>query len=116
MFIAYTVIAVLLALAMTFSALAFVSRKPQMVESLQTVGVPENMINVLAALKIAGALGLVVGIFWRPLGIAAAIGLVLYLLGAAVSHLRVKDNKAVGGPLVLALVAAAALVLDVASA
>ncbi|MFF1928150.1 DoxX family protein [Streptomyces sp. NPDC058228] len=40
---------------------------------------PPHWYGVLAALKFAGVLGLLAGIFWRPIGIAAAVGVVLYL-------------------------------------
>jgi hypothetical protein len=41
--------------------------------------VPLTYFPLLAACEFAGALGLVLGIRWPPLGVAAGIGLVLYL-------------------------------------
>lgn len=49
------------------------------------------------------------------IGSAAAIGVVLYFIGAVVTHLRVKDYE-IAPPVALALLAAAALVLRVLSA
>ncbi len=69
----------------------------------------------LGLVKIAGALGLLAGIAYRPLGIAAAIGVVLYFLGAVITHLRAGDKKGVGTPAVIMLVAAAPLVLGLAT-
>ncbi|MGW1356469.1 DoxX family protein [Streptomyces chartreusis] len=69
----------------------------------------------LALLKFAGAAGLLIGIFYRPLGIAAAIGVVLFFIGAVISHLRVRDVKAVPVPFVLVLASAAPLVLGLAT-
>ncbi|MER5687528.1 DoxX family protein [Streptomyces sp. NPDC002205] len=116
MFIAYTVAAVLFAVLLTFSARAIASRNPHVMASLEAVQVPPRWYGLLAALKFAGALGLLAGIFWRPIGIAAAVGVVLYFLGAVISHLRVKDSKGVGGPAVLTLASLVPLTLGIAAA
>lgn len=53
------------------------------------VGVPRSWLAPLAAAKLAGAAGLVVGLLGLPaLGIAAAVGLVLFFVGAVITHLR----------------------------
>ncbi len=53
------------------------------------VGVPPSWLPALAALKLAGAVGLVAGLLGlRALGVAAATGLVLFVVGAVVTHLR----------------------------
>lgn len=53
------------------------------------VGVPRSWLPALGAVKLAGALGLVVGMLGLPaLGIAAGAGLVLFFVGAVVTHLR----------------------------
>lgn len=39
----------------------------------------------------ASVVGLIGGLFWRPLAIAAAIGLLLLLIGAVLAHRRVND-------------------------
>ncbi len=53
------------------------------------VGVPRSWLGPLAAAKLAGAAGLVVGLLGLPaLGIAAAAGLVLFFVGAVITHLR----------------------------
>ncbi|HWS94680.1 MAG TPA: DoxX family protein [Mycobacterium sp.] len=53
------------------------------------VGVPRSWLPALGAVKLAGAGGLVVGLLGVPaLGIAAAVGLVLFFVGAVVTHLR----------------------------
>jgi hypothetical protein len=49
-------------------------------------------------------------LFWWPIGIAAAVGVVLYFAGAVGAHLRVKDRN-FAPALVLFAVAVAALVL-----
>ncbi|MFD4240661.1 DoxX family protein [Streptomyces sp. NPDC058525] len=70
---------------------------------------PDSWLPRLATLKAAGAIGLVAGLWFTPLGIAAA-GATLYFIGAVISHLRVKDYE-LAPAAVLAAAAAAALVL-----
>jgi hypothetical protein len=53
------------------------------------VGVPRSWLPALGAAKLCGAIGLVVGLLGLPwLGFAAAVGLVLFFVGAVVTHLR----------------------------
>lgn len=112
MFIAYIVLAILLAALAIFSAIAKLRRNPRLIEGINgTIGVPMRWIPALAACEIAGAIGILIGIFWPPLGIAAAIGLVIYFIGAIVAHLRVKDFKGVGNPVLPLVLAVATLVL-----
>ncbi|MGW0122273.1 DoxX family protein [Streptomyces sp. NPDC003327] len=115
MFIAYAVVGVLLAFALSASAFLTFTRNPQITESMTKLGVPSSWLPWLAAAKAAGAIGLLAGLAVPAIGAAAAVGVVLYFLGALVSHLRAKDY-AVAPVVVLALLAAAALVLRIASA
>ncbi|WP_062993218.1 DoxX family protein [Nocardia anaemiae] len=48
----------------------------------------------IGVLAIAGALGVLVGMMWWPLGAAAGIGLVLLMIGAVISHMKVGDGVA----------------------
>ena len=115
MFIAYVVIAVLLSLMLLMSARGDIIRDPKIIEPLKAIGVRDSWFLPLGLVKIAGALGLLAGIVYRPLGIAAAIGVVLYFLGAVITHLRAGDKKGVGIPAAIMLVAAAPLVLGLAT-
>ncbi|MEU6295454.1 DoxX family protein [Streptomyces erythrochromogenes] len=112
MFIAYAVVGGLLALVLAASATFTLQRNDQIVASMRKVEVPDSWLPRLATLKAAGALGLVAGLWVTPLGVAAAVGVTLYFIGAVISHLRVKDRD-LAPAAVLALVAAAALVLRV---
>ncbi|MFD6244015.1 DoxX family protein [Streptomyces roseolus] len=113
MFIGYVVLAALLALAMTGSALATFTRNPAVVGSMQKVGVPDGWLPWLATAKLAGALGLLAGLVVPALGVAAAAGLVLYFAGAVIAHLRVEDH-AVAPAVLLAILPAIALALRMA--
>ena len=73
-----------------------------------------SMIGVLEA---AGAFGALIGLTFRPIGIAALTGLVLLAVGACAAHVKLHDPPAAARPAVLALaLAAAALVLQIATA
>ncbi|MDI3405138.1 DoxX family protein [Streptomyces cavernicola] len=115
MSVAYIVLAVLLSLMLVVSGRGKLVRDPKVMPALETVGVSAGMLPVLAALEFAGALGLLIGIGFRPLGVAAAVGVVLYFFGAVVAHLRVKDVKGTPGAGVLLVVSAAALALAAAT-
>lgn len=94
---AYFVVTLVLAAMVAFSGLGKLRRDPRIVRIInEVVGVPLRYFPLLAACEFAGALGIVLGIWWPYLGVAAGIGLVLYFLGAIVSHLRVGDFKGLG--------------------
>jgi hypothetical protein len=78
-------------------------------------GVPESWLTTLGTLKAAGALGLLVGLIGvPPIGTAAAVGLVLFFVGAIVTHLRARDYS-IGPAAAFLVLAVAALGLGVAS-
>ena len=55
-------------------------------------GVPTSWLTFpIGTLKTAGALGLAAGLAFRPLGTAAAIGLVLFFVCAIYTHIRAGD-------------------------
>lgn len=58
--------------------------------------IPRSWVPVLGLLLAAGSLGLVAGFAVPWLGTLAAAGLVLYLTGALVAHLRVGSRKLAG--------------------
>src|SRR5713101_8030848 len=114
MFTAYIVVALLAAAANIFSAtLDFIRYKPILI-NMARAGVPESWINMLGILKAAGALGLLVGIGVPLIGTAAAVGLILFFVGAIITHLRAGDYS-FGLAVVFLLLAVAALGLRMAS-
>jgi nicotinamide riboside transporter PnuC len=79
------------------------------------VGVPRSWLPVLAVLKAAGALGLVVGLAGvRPIGAAAAAGLVLFFIGAVMAHVRARVFYNIAFPTSYLACAVAALTLTLA--
>ena len=110
MFVALLVLSVLLALTLLVSAGGKIARQESQLATLRHVGFPTERAWLLAAAEIAGAVGLVIGLSWPPLGIAAGIGIILYFLGAVISHLRVREWH-IAPAAVLMVVAAGTLVL-----
>jgi uncharacterized membrane protein len=108
--VAYLAVTGFLAIAVSFSGLMKIRRDPNVVTIIHdTIGVPLEYFAWLAACEFAGALGLVAGIWMPPLGIAAAVGLILYFVGATVSHLKVGDVKGLGPALFMLALSGAAL-------
>jgi len=111
---AYLVITILLAAMVAFSGLGKIRRDPRIVRAIhKIVGVPLRYFPLLAACEFAGALGVLLGIWWPPLGVAAGIGLVVYFVGAIVSHLRVGDVKGMGPAAFMLVVASGALAMRI---
>jgi hypothetical protein len=115
LFIAYTVVGVLLALGALGSATAQLTGHKVVIANLVHLGLPLSIIPFLASCLIAGGLGLLVGIWYHPLGVAAAVGLVLYFVGALIAHLRKADFKGLPAPILFLLLAGGDLSLLVAS-
>jgi hypothetical protein len=69
--IAYLVITILLAAMVTFSGIGKIRHDPRIVQVIhELIGVPLKYFPLLAACEFAGALGIVLGIWWPLLGVA----------------------------------------------
>lgn len=105
------VVCVLLAALMTYAAVRKLSHKEEVVAEYARVGVPEERLNLLAFILLAGAAGLLAGLAWAPVGIAAAIGTIGYFAVACAAHIRSHDVRHMITPVTLLALAVAALVL-----
>ena len=105
------VVSLVLAALLVATAIRKLTHAPAVVATYRRVGVPEERLNLLAAVLLAGAAGLVVGLWWPPLGIAAAVGLVIYFLLAVGAHVRHRDLKPLPTPLVFLALSGAVLLL-----
>ena len=115
MFTAYIVVSLVTIAASTFVAVANFVRLEFVLTTADKVGVPRSWMTVLGLLNAAAALGLLVGLIGvPPIGTAAALGLVLYFVGAIVTHLRVRDYS-IGPAATFLMLAAATLVLGLVS-
>ncbi|GII60245.1 hypothetical protein Skr01_03300 [Sphaerisporangium krabiense] len=86
---AYVIVTIITIIANAGIAVADFRRAEFVLANSAEVGVPHRLIPLLAALKAAGAAGLLLGLLGLPLiGPAAATGLVLFFIGAVAVHLR----------------------------
>jgi hypothetical protein len=115
MFVATVAVSTLLASLLTFAAARKLSHRPEVVRTYVRVGVPEDKLDYLAVILLAGATGLILGLLWAPLGVAAATGVVLYFILAVAAHIRADDTENLPTPVVIELIAVSALTLRVAT-
>jgi hypothetical protein len=110
---AVSILSVLLAAILAFSAVRKLSHRAEVVQTYTRVGVPEDRLDYLAYILLAGAAGLIAGLFWEPVGVAAAVGVTCYFLLAIAAHVRAGDIEHMPTPLVIELMAAALLILRI---
>jgi hypothetical protein len=115
MSVATAIVTVLLAALLAWSAIRKLSHRQGVVQTYVRVGVPEDKLNVLAMILLAGAAGLILGLMWASIGVAAAIGVVCYFIIAVVFHIRAHDARNLPTPLTYALIAVVALALRLAT-
>jgi hypothetical protein len=110
MFTAYVVVSLALAAYLTFSTWADFVRYQPVLSAMARANVPESCLPLLGTLKGAGAFGLVVGIGVPLIGTAAALGVVVFFVGAIVVHVRAHFYSfAFAGSFLVLAVAALAL-------
>lgn len=115
MFTAYVVVTVLTAVAnASFATLDFMRLK-FVIDNMTRVRVPPSWLFPLGALKMAGGLGILIGIGVPLIGIAASAGLALFFVGAIVTHVRAHDYTSSAFPAAMLLLAAGSLVLRLAA-
>lgn len=106
-----TVVVLLTGAWVGFSAFSVFTHKAWVVDNLADYGVPRGWWVWLGTAKALGAAGLVVGLWVPAIGIAAAIGLAVYFLGAVLTVLRARAFAHVPFPMLyLAPVVAAGLI------
>src|SRR5215211_4946349 len=105
MFIALVIAAVLLAAMCASSASQKLRKHERSVAIIGgTVGVPVRYFPVLASLELAGAAGILLGLWLEPLGVAVAA-----------AHPRVRDTKGLIMPLLPLVFSIAVLALRLAT-
>ena len=89
---AYVTVTLIAIAANGFSGIAALLHFQPILPGMAKAGVPVSWLTFpIGTLKTAGALGLAAGLVLRPLGIAAAIGLVLFFVCAIYTHIRAGD-------------------------
>jgi hypothetical protein len=100
--IAKVVVTALLALLMGFAGSIKLVGVKQSLEIRDHLGVNPMQWRMIGALELAGVAGILAGLSWAPIGIAA-VGLALLLLGAIGFHVRASDSASDSAPAVIGL-------------
>jgi uncharacterized membrane protein YphA (DoxX/SURF4 family) len=72
-------------------------------QSATHLGIPWNRYRLIGAAELAAAAGILIGLWWHPLGVAAAAGMAMLLLGAVITHRRAADNAKETAPALVIL-------------
>ncbi|MFC4375857.1 DoxX family protein [Nocardia halotolerans] len=112
---AYVIVTIVAALWVGFSAFSLLRRAAFVVDPLVEYGVPRNWWTPLGVAKAAGSVGMLIGLWVPVIGVAAAIGLILYFTGAVVTVLRARSYKTVAFPVLYLVPVAVALGLGFAA-
>lgn len=113
MFTAYIAVTVLAASANIWAATNDFRRLEWITANLDRLKVPRSWLPTLGILKVLGGIGLLAGLVAPWVGIAAAVGLVLFFISACASAVRVRWYQHLVYPTVWLLLAASSLVLRV---
>ncbi len=81
---------------------------PGQSESASGVGIRWHQYRLIGVAELAAAAGILIGLWWHPLGLAAAAGMAVLLIGALTTHRRAKDSGKEMAPALVALVITAA--------
>jgi hypothetical protein len=114
MFTAYIVITIFTVAANIYAAAVDFCRPQWVLDNITKWSGSHLWLFPLGALKAAGAVGLVVGIGVPPLGVAAAIGLVLFFVGAIAVVIRARWYAHLLWPSTYLLLAVGSLALRLA--
>jgi DoxX-like family len=115
MFTAYIIVTLLASGANIYAAMNDFTRAEWVLANMTRLGVPHSWMFSLGALKVAGALGLLMGIVFPQIGVAASIGLVLFFVGAIVTAMRAHWYAHLPYPVVWLLLAVGSLLTRLAS-
>lgn len=114
MFPAYVIVTSITILANAMFAFADLVRAKFVLHNSAEVGVPVSWLPMLGALKGFGAAGLLLGLLGvHVIGAAAALGLVVFFVGAVCAHMRARVFYNIAFPAACLALAIASLALGV---
>jgi hypothetical protein len=110
MVVTATVVAtLLLAVLFTFAASIKLLGVEKSLQIRDHLGVSPVQWRVIGGLELAGVAGVLIGLWWSPIGIAAAAGLTLLSVGAVAFHLRASDRVSEMAPAMIGIALAIAV-------
>lgn len=101
--IAKIVVTALLAAMLGFAGLIKIAGVQRSLTIRDHLGLNPVQWRTIGVLELCGVAGVLVGLAWWPIGVAAAIGSALLLLGAIGFHTRASDSAGETAPAVLGL-------------
>lgn len=100
----------LCALFMAAAGISKVTGQPAMRASADHFSIPWERYRLIGVAEIAGALGIILGVWVRGVGLAAGLGAVALLAGAVMFHVRFRDGMKRSAPALVALAVSATYV------
>ena len=99
----FVTVSLLLTAACLVPAAAKLASHPKMRHAAAHFGIPWPRYRLIGAAELAAAAAILTGLWWHPLGLAAAAGMALLLLGAIITHRKAADSGKEMAPALLAL-------------
>jgi hypothetical protein len=111
--ITYLLVTTLAALMNGYAAVLSLTGAQSVKAVADRLHISQQLMRPFGILLASGSLGLLAGVPVPALGVAAAVGLILYFICAVTAHLRARDT-AIGGASFFLVLAVAALVSNLA--
>jgi hypothetical protein len=100
----FTTLSILLAALCLLPSFAKLSGQPAMQASADHFGIEWPRYRLIGVAELAAAVGLLAGLAWPALGVAAAIGMAVLVTGAIAMHLRAGDTLQQMAPALVILI------------
>lgn len=85
----------------------------QMVQEFQRYGFSQGLRVFTGLIEVIGAVGMIVGIWYTQFAALAGILLAATMIGALITHIRLKDpGKNMGSPLILLILSIVAVIIN----
>ncbi len=111
----FAALSVLLLIGCLLPAAAKLAGHPRMQESARHFGISWQQYRLIGAAELAAAAGVLAGLWWHLLGVAAATGMAILLVGALIAHRRAGDHgKDIAPALITLLIAIGYLIAALA--
>jgi hypothetical protein len=99
----FAVLSVLLVAVCLAPAVGKLAAHPKMVAAAGHFGIPWPRYRLIGIAELAAAMGVLAGLIWPPIGVAAALGMCVLLAGALVTHHRSGDAFSLALPAAIGL-------------
>jgi DoxX-like family len=109
--VVFAALSVLMLVGCLLPGAAKVAGHPRMRESARHFRIGWQGYRLIGVAELAAAAGILAGLWWHPLGLAAAAGMAFLMMGALITHRRAGDRgKDIAPALITLLIAAGYLI------